>query len=370
MNACANSNTTLAEELWTRWPKEHRFGMLLVECLGPLRQLARRRAAIEELARRIERFQAEAKTELAKLEQQKAAAPAHPDVTTKSEQMDPSPQPSPLRKGRGRTPRVMAPARCSPAAQKSEEPSDLSPPTRAQFEERQLRELSFGRPLQIEWFLVSQALLEKKPAEARHHLEKLTQAGAMNHELSQRVAGALAELGDLEPARELLEAALEFDPENALVMAQLAGIHFAADRFDEAIGSAADSLSLLYFQPGVHALLGQALMETRRYTEAEQELRVAVAQSPRNLAAHELLATLYGSHLNRPSDAFAHEGRARSLRHELAEQKRAGANKSQSADASGNVRGQAVPAPFCNFFPVRRGSGSAPNYHYRFRITA
>lgn len=289
-NCCAEA-AALAEELWARWPKEHRFGILLVECLGPLRQVARRRSVVEELGRRIEHFQAESKTELARREEEKAAG------------------------------------------QKSEATPDPGTQTRAQFEERQLRELSLGRPLQIEWFLVSQALLEKRPAEARHGLEKLAQAEAMNHELSQRVAGALAELGDLEPARQLLEAALEFDPENALVHAQLAGIHFEADRFEEAIASAAESLSLLYFQPGVHALLGQALMEAERYAEAEQELRVAVAQSPRNLAAHELLARLYRFHLERPSDAFAHEGRAGSLRHELAAQRRAGASKLQLAGA-------------------------------------
>src|SRR5258706_11230754 len=59
-NCCAEA-AALAEELWTRWPKEHRFGILLAECLGPLRQLARRRSVIEELGRRIERYQAEAK---------------------------------------------------------------------------------------------------------------------------------------------------------------------------------------------------------------------------------------------------------------------------------------------------------------------
>ena len=187
-----------------------------------------------------------------------------------------------------------------------------------------MRELSQGRPLLMEWFLLSQALLEKRPAEARRYLKKLPEAEAMSDDLSQRVAAALTQLGDLDAARALLEAALDFDRENALVHAQLAGLHLKAKRFDDAIAAAAESLSLLYFQPAVHALLGHALMETSRFAEAEQELRVAVAQSPRNLAAHELLGRLYRQHLDRPADAFAHEGRARSLRHELAARRRAG----------------------------------------------
>jgi hypothetical protein len=64
-------------------------------------------------------------------------------------------------------------------------------------------------------------------------------------------------------------------------------------------------------------------VETDRFSEAEQELSVAIAQAPRHLLAHEALAKLYRQHLNRPADAFAHEGRAGALRNELAERKRA-----------------------------------------------
>ena len=312
---CCGEATALAEELWTRWPKEHRFGILLANCLGPLGQVARRRVVIEELGRRIERYQAEAKAELARLEEQAA-----------------------------REPETAAPA-------------GDGQPTRAQFEKRQLRELARGRSLLMEWLLLSQALLEKRPAEARRCLEQLREAAAVNDELSQRVAGALAELGDLEGARALLEAALEVDPENALVHAQLAGLHLKARRFDEAIAAATESLSLLYFQPAVHTLLGQVLMETNRFAEAEQALRVAVSQSPRNLAAHELLGRLYREHLDRPADAFAHEGRASSLRLELAARQRAGISAAAGTVTAGTPRepvetptdaaaNQDTPAPF------------------------
>jgi hypothetical protein len=71
---CCGEAAALAEELWTRWPKEHRFGILLIECLAGLRQIERRRIAIEELARRIDRYQAEAKEELARREAQESGA--------------------------------------------------------------------------------------------------------------------------------------------------------------------------------------------------------------------------------------------------------------------------------------------------------
>ncbi len=280
-NCCAEA-AALAQELWTRWPKEHRFGILLVECLSALRQVERRRSAIEELGRRIGLYQAEAKSELARRDEQKVR--------------EPDQEASPANGG----------------------------PNRARFEERQLRELAHGRPLLIEWLMIHQALLEKKHAEARHRLGQLAEADVLSDGMNLRFASALAELGKLEEACELLQTALDSDPENALVHAQLAAIHSRAGRNDEAVAAATESLSLVYFQPGVHALLGRALMETGRFPEAEQELQVAVAQSPRNLAAHELLGRLYQQHLNRPADAFAHEGRARSLQNELAARARPG----------------------------------------------
>jgi tetratricopeptide (TPR) repeat protein len=212
--------------------------------------------------------------------------------------------------------------RAGDGSRSPEDPKAESDKRRAQFEERQLRELAHGRPLLIDWFLASQLLLEKRPAEARPFLEKVAAAEGIDNDFSQRIAGALVELGEMDEARELLESALDSDPDNALVHAQLATIHFRARRFDQSVAAAVESLSLLYFQPGLHALLGRALMETKRFDEAERELLVAVSQSPRHIAAHDLLAKLYREHLNRPADAFAHEGRARSLRNEIVAVKR------------------------------------------------
>jgi predicted AlkP superfamily phosphohydrolase/phosphomutase/tetratricopeptide (TPR) repeat protein len=272
---CCGEAAALAEELWTQWPQEHRFGILLADCLIPLGQSTRRRAVIEELELRIKRYQTEADTELTRRKEERA---------NKQEE-----------KGR-------SPGR---------------PSRRDRFEERRLRELANGRPLLLDWLRLNQALLEKRPAEARRISKKLLKADIAAMGMRQRVAGALVELGDLKAAEKLLRESLDFDSENPMVYAHLASVHFKAGRFSQAIVSAAESLSLLYFQPGIHALLGQALMETSRFAEAEQELRVAVAQSPRNLTAHTSLGKLYRQHLNRPDEAFAHEGRALSLRHEL-----------------------------------------------------
>ena len=264
----------LADELWERWPREHRFGILLVDSLGLLRQLARRREVIEELGRRIDRYQVEAKAELEKHQATDGKPPGEDEKK------------------------------------------------RIQFEIRQLRELAAGRPLLIEWYRVTHALLENRKDEARKLVTQFAAVEESGMRWDTRLANVLAELGELEPARTLFEEALKSDPENPLFHGSLATLHFKARRFEDAIKSATESLSLMYFQPGLHALLGRALMESKRFAEAEQELQVAVAQNPRNLVAHESLAKLYRDHLNKPAEAFPHEGKAQALRHELAAQER------------------------------------------------
>ena len=290
-NCCADA-AALAEEIWNRWPKEHRFGLLLIDALEPLGQVARRRAALEEMVVRIARYQKEATEELARRDAEKKSKPDEDEA----------------------------------------DPTDAAG-KRERYELRGLRELSYGRPQLMEWLFVSQALLEKNPADARARLKKITANDSAPGGLRQRIASAFTQLGDVEAARELLESALVGDAENPMLHAQLAEIHFKAKRFDRAITEAAESLSLLYFQPTMHALLGHALVETKQFAEAEQELRVAIAQAPRHLLAHEALAKLYRQQLNRPADAFAHEGRAGALRNELTERKRANRSAAQGKAA-------------------------------------
>lgn len=324
-NHCGEA-AALAEELWARWPSEHRFGTLLIDCLLPLRRVAPRRAAIEELARRIEKYQAEAQAELARRDAERARNETSLPGAEHETGTPPVPNPPPPRE----------------------------PDRRAQFEERRLRELAHGRPLLLDWLFVTQELLENKRGAARQRLERLAAADAPGTGKQQRFANALIELGDLDAAQELLEKALAADTDNPTIHAQLAELHFKAGRFAAAITAATESLSLLYFQPGVHALLGRALVETKMFAEAEQELRVAVAQSPRNLVAHEALAKLYRQHLNRPDDAFAHEGRAQSLKLELAARQTAARETPQPQPAGENPRlgismnegAPAMPAPF------------------------
>ena len=229
---------------------------------------------------------------------------------------------------------------------------------RAQFEERQWRELAMGRPLLMEWLLAGQAVLERKPAEARGYFKTLAEADVFDAGLSQGVAGALAEFGDIKAAETLLLEALESDPDAALVHAQLAGLYFKSGRLDEAIGAATDSLSLVYFQPGVHALLGRALMETGKFPGSRAGTaggRGAIAPQPGRRTkcwACFTASTCTGRRTRSRTKAARF-----SLRNELAERQRAGAldpppagARLQSAPREQTARlpaeSDAIPAPF------------------------
>jgi hypothetical protein len=113
----------LAEEIWTGWPREHRFGIFLIECLTALGETPKRGEAVAELQKRIEHYRIEAQSELAK--------------------------------------------RAEARKTKKPEPAGDAGQTREQFEERKLRELTNPGTLMLEWLMASQTMLEGRHEAAR-----------------------------------------------------------------------------------------------------------------------------------------------------------------------------------------------------------
>ena len=165
---------TLARELWTRWPREHRFGTLLIDCLTALLDITKRGEAVAELQQRIEHYRIEAQAALAKRAEEKK--------TPEKESGDPE--------------------------------ADHRRQMRDQFEERKLRELANPGTLMLEWFMASQTMLEGRHEAARKRLEELLAVPGLSADLSQRVAAALAGLDRPEVAEQALQRVLETDPRN------------------------------------------------------------------------------------------------------------------------------------------------------------
>ena len=294
----------LFKVLWERWPREHRFAAALIDSQRAAGDIPGRKASILEFESRVARYQVLAKEELAKFDAEKAAKKA-----------------------------------VEGAAPDGEVPA--SGQRRDDYLRRQWLEQSHPRPLQIAWMKASQALLERDFAEARRQWEVLLASGPLPMEMGLQAVAAWKELGHVDRAREVIAQLRELDPENSEALARLAEIEMEAGNPSKAVEAATDSLALIYFQPAVHFILARSLLDLGLPVESEQAARVAVAQVPGFVKAHALLGLLYRKHLNRPADAFLHEGIAKTLQ----STRRLEANKSDGKETSAPTGAPEAAAP-------------------------
>ncbi|WP_309387781.1 alkaline phosphatase family protein [Cerasicoccus frondis] len=259
----------LAEELWENWPKEHRFGIMVVEYLGQLQEAERRGQALDKLQMRIMQYRKEAQIELDDFKAELEKAPKE----------------------------------------------ELSPQERAKL--HHLRELTFPRTMMLEWMMLSQAMLEGRANDAMARIQELASMPDLPADIREKISNAMVMVGETDEAETWLKQMVRDDPQNYAAHANLAKVYLKTKRYEAAIEAAVDSLSLIYFQPALHTLLGKALLHSGRYGDAEQTLQVALSQHAYQPLAHELLVELYRKHLNRPELADDHESIATTLRFEL-----------------------------------------------------
>jgi len=86
--------------------------------------------------------------------------------------------------------------------------------------------------------------------------------------------------------------ALRADRDNWRAMALEAYIFHGAGKHAQAVRAALNSLSLMYFQPALHYLMGASLLSAGREGEAEQSFQVALSQNPGLAPAHTRLAEI------------------------------------------------------------------------------
>ena len=128
------------------------------------------------------------------------------------------------------------------------------------------------------------------------------------------VAELFARRGKVKRSLEWVERALAQDADDWQAQNLAAQLHLTAKHYNRALEMAAQSLSLVYYQPLMHYVMGMALMGNRDYAGAEQPLRIAIMQVPGFQRAHELLSRLYADYLRRPDDAVRHYLQAERLK--------------------------------------------------------
>lgn len=222
-------------------------------------------------------------------------------------------------------------ARFAPAARAELErrrrglPSNSSAPklkSRELFESRELAEKSTGYRAERLVFRIRLELAgprtPKAKAAARRLLEDLAASVKRRSGPALFLAQAFTTIGERERAMEYIRRARRADRDSWQAMALEAHIHFSEGRFDDAATCAVDSLALVYFQPTLHVILGAALRRLGRDADAERELRVALAQAPNLIPAHEEMGRLLRRSAPRVGEASLHLAHAQVSRRKSA----------------------------------------------------
>ncbi len=187
---------------------------------------------------------------------------------------------------------------------------------REAHERAELREIAGGYVLQR---AVLRFLLDSEGSALAGAHKSFAALAAVCEQLGTPVPAVLAAMRfarnrDSSRSMTLVRKALAADPENYQALSLGARLHLEARRYQAALDMAAQSLSLVYFQPAMHYVMAHALMGLRDYAAAEQPLRIALSQSPGYTKAHELLSRLYADHLDRLQDAALSHVRAEQLK--------------------------------------------------------
>ncbi len=127
---------------------------------------------------------------------------------------------------------------------------------------------------------------------ARALLQELASKSKLRGPLALFLAESFAALGDGERALEFVRRARRTDPENWQAITLEARIHHAALRHAEAVNCAIESLSLVYFQPTLHYVLGLSLRHLGDEERAADEFRIALSQAPGLAVAHDELSKI------------------------------------------------------------------------------
>ncbi|MGA3237071.1 MAG: alkaline phosphatase family protein [Bryobacteraceae bacterium] len=185
-----------------------------------------------------------------------------------------------------------------------------------QYERRELAEKTSGFVFDRLFLRTRIALAEprgKQKAAARKMLEQMAKGAGKRETTALFLAEGFAAVGEDGRALEYLKHARRSDPESWRALALEARIHFTARRYRQAANFAVDSLSLIYFQPSLHLLLGSCLRHLGDDAKAERECLVALAQMPELPAAHVELARIMRKQ-KRLGEVALHMAQAQKLR--------------------------------------------------------
>jgi len=141
---------------------------------------------------------------------------------------------------------------------------------------------------------------------ALKHLLIAEKAQSIRPGLQIQIGETYLYLKQWENAERAFKRALEIEPENPHALLGLARVHLSCRRPKPAAQAAIKTISLLYEYPMAHFCLGRALIQMKRYQEAENAILNAIQQNPNFKQAHTRIAMLYERQLMQADKAKQH----------------------------------------------------------------
>jgi len=261
----------ILDDLWQRWPNEHRFGLRMFHNCLQLRQTQRAGEILQTLRARKRETVARAREELRKLEEQWEGE------------------------------------------KKKAEDADEQERHRI----NQLRKQANTNEATFTMMEASLLQAEGKPRRALELFETIRQVEShYRTDVLKKLGDVLLGLRRWWKAEAEFRAMLDLDPMNPEARLGIARSLLPQRRYEEALAEATAAVSLRFHFPQAHFFVGSACMRLGLFDQAASALQTAVSQNPVYPEAHRRLARLYAGPLDRPDLAKKHREYA-----ELAQQR-------------------------------------------------
>jgi len=135
-------------------------------------------------------------------------------------------------------------------------------------------------------------MLQGDFALAQKQLQAIEKAGLISAQVYFEIARTAFLLGELKMAADYYEACLKLNPKYSSALTGLAGVKVEQVAYTEAMQLLQESISLRFFQPQAHYLLGICFKQEDELEAARQATKMALKQAPKHKKAGLLLEQL------------------------------------------------------------------------------
>ncbi len=272
----------LLEQIWNDWPREHRFGLNYIACLGALERWEERGLAIERFAMNVRAGSEWALEELERIRPEAAKYGVTLPTPTRAEgedaaqvaQLDPDAPPVDL---------GGEDADATEDGPKEEMPKKLS------FEIRKVMSLLQPMGATLEWLMAQQAIHTGDGERAKPFLDRMTEASkdSSKPEMHNQLGHSYLRIDAVSEAKACFERAMETDDENSDGRRGLAEVAVREEDWENAVEHALTATELLFQNPRAHYLLARGLEGLGDDEHAKIAYGVAIGQAPGFLEARE-----------------------------------------------------------------------------------